>query len=219
MADKYLDGIMNRDNDDSFESESLENVPHPICPLNMYFEGDEDKCDVAKCDYGEGTRSCTEACKIHVKELQKEIDKGKVKEEKLLNDDKAILPGSGISYHQFKKPDSRILKTFDSPNTKRKFTVVFSTKELTALCPLTGMPDYYTLEISYVPNKKCIESKSAKFYFHSFRDAGMFIEALTNKIADDWDKVCMPKYLKVTNTMASRGGIPITVIVERGKKA
>jgi len=138
-------------------------------------------------------------------------------DEQLLNNAESLLPGSGIPFHQFKEPDSRILGTFDSPE-KKLFTVVFSTKELTALCPLTGMPDYYTLEISYIPNKKCIESKSAKFYFHSFRDTGMFIEALTNKIADDWYNVCMPRYLKVTNTMNARGGIPITVVVVRGVK-
>ena len=138
-------------------------------------------------------------------------------DEKLLNDDKAILPGSGISYHQFKEPDARILKTFESPEKNLPFSITFSTKELTALCPLTGMPDYYTLEISYVPAEKCVESKSAKFYFHSFRDAGMFIEKITNKIANDWYITCAPRYLKVTNTMNARGGIPITVVVERGK--
>jgi len=139
-------------------------------------------------------------------------------EQKLLEDSKAMEPGSGVSFHQFKEPDARILKTFDSPEQTLSFIVTFSTKELTALCPLTSMPDYYMLEIEYMPNQLCIESKSAKFYFHSFRDAGMFIEALTNKIADDWNKICKPKYLKVTNTMAARGGIPITVVVERGCK-
>ena len=147
--------------------------------------------------------------------MKKENPKKETRDEKLLNDDKAILPGSGISYHQFKEPDARILKTFDSPEKKLPFAITFSTKELTALCPLTGMPDYYTLEINYIPAEKCVESKSAKFYFHSFRDAGMFIEALTNKIADNWVAACAPKYLKVKNTMNARGGIPITVEVER----
>jgi len=142
-------------------------------------------------------------------------NKHKVSEERLLNDNKGLLPGNGISYHQFKEPDARILKTFENPKKEMTYTVIFSTKELTALCPLTGMPDYYTLEISYQPDEKCIESKSAKFYFHSFRDMGMFIEALTNKIADDWQKVCNPKYIKVVNTMNARGGIPITVTAVR----
>ena len=137
-------------------------------------------------------------------------------EQHLLKDEKALLPGRGVSYHQFSKSDYRILKTFDNPSLI-PYTVEISTNELTSSCPLTGMPDFYTLHISYTPDTKCIESKSAKFYFHSFRNEGMFIEALTNKIADDWVKACHPMYLKVRNTMNPRGGIPITVEVERRK--
>jgi len=91
-----------------------------------------------------------------------------ITDQDLFDDSNLVLPGSGISFHQFEKPDSRILKTFDAPSDK-KFTVVFSTKELTALCPLTKMPDYYTFEIQYIPKKKCIESKSAKLYYESSR--------------------------------------------------
>lgn len=71
MTDAYLEGIMNRDNPDR----KNDNAPYPICPINMYFEGDEDRCDVLHCDFNTETRSCTEACKIDVKDLQKEIDK------------------------------------------------------------------------------------------------------------------------------------------------
>jgi len=136
-------------------------------------------------------------------------------EEKLVNDDKALLPGSGITWHQFSEPDYRILKTFNNPEKKSLYTVKISTTELTALCPLTSFPDYYTLYIEYIPDKRCIESKSAKFYFHSFRNYGAFIETLANRIADDWVKACSPKYLKVDLTMNARGGIPINVVVER----
>jgi len=136
-------------------------------------------------------------------------------EKDLLNNDKSLLPGGGISWHQFKEPDSRILRTFNNPKPGLDYEVIFSTQELTALCPLTSMPDFYTLRISYVPNLKCIESKSAKFYFHSYRNYGAFIETLANKIADDWQKVCSPNHLKVELTMAARGGIPITVVVGR----
>lgn len=70
MADAYLEGIMNRDNEDN---KSLNNVPHPICPINMYFEGDEDRCDTSKCDFED--RSCTEACRIGGEERLKELPK------------------------------------------------------------------------------------------------------------------------------------------------
>lgn len=208
--------------------EDLSNVPHPICPLNMYFEGDEDKCDTSKCDFDTERGGCTEACKkikpfpaIGTPEDQEReaLNQDRApREERLLDDDKALLPGGGISWHQFKEPDCRILKTFDNLKKDISYTIDISTTELTALCPLTGFPDFYKLVISYTPDEKCIESKSAKFYFHSFRSYGGFIETLANKIADDWVKICNPKWVKVDLTMNPRGGIPITVVVERDKR-
>ncbi len=132
----------------------------------------------------------------------------------LLMYEKSLLPGMGVSWFDFDTPDFRILRTFDSPSSEH-FRVVVSTEELTALCPLTGFPDFYDVHVEYVPKQKCIESKSAKFYFQSFRGSGMFIETLTNRIADDWAKACNPKYVQVTCTMKARGGIPITVVAER----
>lgn len=142
-------------------------------------------------------------------------DSKKEFEQYLLRDDEALLPGKGVSWYQFSKPDYQILKTFDNPNMGIPYTIEISTTELTSLCPLTGFADFYHLQIIYTPKEKCVESKSAKFYFHSFRSYGAFIETLANKIADDWVMVCNPKYLKVKLTMNPRGGIPITVEVER----
>lgn len=143
-----------------------------------------------------------------------DVERNKV-EENLLKDKEALLPGGGLSYHQFKEPDYRILRTFDNPKQDALYTIEISTDELTSLCPLTGFPDFYHLTIKYVPDKKCVESKSVKFYFHSFRDAGMFIETLANKIADDWVKICKPKFVKVEIRMNPRGGIPISVRIVR----
>jgi len=132
----------------------------------------------------------------------------------LLDDENALLPGRGISWFQFEAPSSKILRTFDSPS-KIDYEVEISSDELTAMCPLTGFPDFYDLKITYAPNKKCIESKSFKFYIGSFRESGMFIETLTNKIADDLVEACNPSWLMVENTMKARGGVPITVTAER----
>ena len=112
---------------------------------------------------------------------------------------------------------SRILRTFTNPTIEYS-QIIISSNELSALCPLTKFPDFYQMRITYAPDKKCVESKSFKFYLHSFRDAGMFIEALTNRIADDFMKVCEPKYLQIVNTMNARGGIPITVTIEKDNK-
>jgi len=74
MVDEYFEGIMNRGEKEMGNS-NIKDVPHPICPLNLYFEGDEDKCDTSKCDFK--NRSCTFACKIDVKELPKEFSNSK----------------------------------------------------------------------------------------------------------------------------------------------
>jgi len=135
----------------------------------------------------------------------------------LLEDNKSLLPGGKVKWYKFKNPDYRILKTFENPG-KSEYVITFETEEISALCPLTGFPDNYHLILHYVPGKKCIESKSAKFYFGSFRDYGAFIEALANRILDDWVLACGPEWIKVDLTMNVRGGIAMTVVKEYGMK-
>lgn len=136
-------------------------------------------------------------------------------EKQLLKNPDSLLPGGGLAWHKFSEPSSEILRTFTNPHIEDDFEVILSSEEFTALCPLTKFPDFYQIEIRYVPNEKCVESKSFKFYIGSFRDYGAFIETLTNRIADDFMEVCNPRSLLVTNTMNARGGVPITVVVER----
>jgi len=152
--------------------------------------------------------------KIRVEAFQKE--KEAITKE-LLSDKNSLLPGSGLTWFQIDEPCADILRTFENPSDL-EYEVILSSEELTAMCPLTGFPDFYNLEITYSPDKKCIESKSFKFYIGSFREAGMFIETLTNKIANDIMIACNPNYLCVSNTMKARGGVPITVVAERYKK-
>lgn len=127
---------------------------------------------------------------------------------------KTLAPGSGVSYTQFDEPDYRILQLFDAPEGRYK--VSFHTAEMTALCPLTGQPDWYDTTVTYIPNTKCIESKSAKHYFGSFRNKGAFIETVAKIVIDDWVKACKPQYVKVDITMNSRGGVGMTVVREYG---
>lgn len=132
-------------------------------------------------------------------------------EKKLLNSPSALMPGSGLSWYKFRKPNYKILKTFDNPSCDESI-VTFTTNELTALCPLTGFADFYNLKIEYIPDKKCIESKSAKFYFGSYRDKGGFIENLANNILADWVRASDPIYVKIDITMNVRGGVGINVV-------
>ena len=88
------------------------------------------------------------------------------------------------------------------------------TDEFTAVCPWTGLPDYGTLDISYVPAQSCIELKSLKYYLMSFRDVGIVQEHAANRILKDLVALCRPHSMKVTLDYRVRGGIHATVSVK-----
>jgi len=106
------------------------------------------------------------------------------------------------------------LATFTNPKQDREYTITFDTSEVTSLCPLTGQPDFYRITITYRPNRHCLESKSLKLYLFSFRQSGMFAEAMANRMLDDLVKVCRPRWMQVENVMNPRGGIGLRVRVE-----
>ena len=90
--------------------------------------------------------------------------------------------------------------------------------EFTCLCPQTGQPDFATLYIDYVPDRKCVELKSLKLYVWSYRSKGAFHEAVTNRILDDLAKATRPRYMRLTAKFYVRGGIFTTVIAESQQK-
>ncbi len=115
------------------------------------------------------------------------------------------------------RPEEAELDTFENKCQHRKYTVTFDCPEFTNICPVTGQPDFAHLVITYVPDKKCIESKSLKLYLASFRNIGIFHETVTNKILDDIIKAAEPYEAKVTGDFNTRGGISIQVIAEHQK--
>lgn len=110
------------------------------------------------------------------------------------------------------------LDTFRSPRPGRPFEVVFTTEEFTCLCPLTGQPDFAHISVRYQPDQLCVESKSLKLYFWSFRDRGAFHEAVTNQILDDLVKAVQPFWMRVEGDFLIRGGIRTVVVAEHGEK-
>jgi 7-cyano-7-deazaguanine reductase len=106
------------------------------------------------------------------------------------------------------------LETFDNPMPTRDYTIRIDVPEFTCLCPKTGQPDFATLKIEYVPEKRCVELKSLKLYVWSFRDEGAFHEAVTNRILDDLVKVTQPRFMRLTADFNVRGGIYTTVVAE-----
>ena len=107
------------------------------------------------------------------------------------------------------------LETFPNPQPARDYTIRMRIPEFTCLCPLTGQPDFATLDLAYVPDARCVELKSLKLYIWSFRDRGVFHEAVTNEIADYLAGELEPRYLRLEARFKVRGGIHTRVIVER----
>jgi len=107
--------------------------------------------------------------------------------------------------------DRARLEAFANPHPERDYWIRFDCPEFTALCPITGQPDFGEIIIRYVPNKKCIESKSLKLYLFSFRNEGAFAESIVNRVLDDLVRACKPRKAVVIGEFTPRGGIGITV--------
>ena len=111
------------------------------------------------------------------------------------------------------------IETFPNPFPGRDYNIDMECPEFTCLCPKTGQPDFGILDISYIPDKLCIELKSLKVYLTSYRNEGGFHEKVVNIILDDLVSACKPKKMKIVGDFNVRGGIHTTVTVEHfGKK-
>jgi 7-cyano-7-deazaguanine reductase len=126
----------------------------------------------------------------------------------LLGRSEAKLPAS---------PAEARLESFPNP-ARRDYRIHFETDDFTSLCPITGQADFARIDIDYVPDRLCIESKSLKFYLASYRNERAFNEAVTNRILDDFVRACMPREVIVTAQFSARGGIALTVRAEHPDK-
>ncbi len=109
---------------------------------------------------------------------------------------------------------SRRMDTFANPKKGRDYEIEISYPEFTCVCPMTGQPDFAAMRISYVPDQVCVELKSLRNYLWSYRNKGVFHEAVTNKIADDLIRLLQPRWLLVEAEFQARGGLSTTVRVE-----
>ena len=120
-----------------------------------------------------------------------------------------LLGNSGTDYPA--TPDEARLEAFENAHPDRDYWVHLDCPEFTALCPITGQPDFATLTIRYVPDKLCVESKALKLYLGAFRNTGTFHEAVVNRILDDLVAAIHPRQATVKGRFNPRGGIAITV--------
>lgn len=99
------------------------------------------------------------------------------------------------------------LEWFENRTQTRRYTIEFACPEFTCICPRSGFPDFATIKIKYVPDKKCVELKSLKLYINGFRNQYVFHEDVTNRILDDLVALLDPWYIEVVGDFSVRGNI------------
>lgn len=109
------------------------------------------------------------------------------------------------------------LIVFPNPYPKREYVITHSNPEFTSVCPVTGLPDFGEIEVVYVPDELCVELKSLKYYFLSFRNKGIFYESVINEILEDLASAMNPRWIEVTGEFSTRGGIHSTVVAKYSK--
>jgi 7-cyano-7-deazaguanine reductase len=114
---------------------------------------------------------------------------------------------------EFQRMSSSTIETFPNPRPGRDFEIAMECPEFTSVCPKTGLPDFGTIRIHYVPDERCIELKSLKFYLAEFRNRGIFYEHATNQILDDLVEALQPRRITVVGDFSVRGGIKTIVTV------
>jgi 7-cyano-7-deazaguanine reductase len=113
---------------------------------------------------------------------------------------------------------SKDLQVFANPAPERDYVIRFDVPEFTCLCPLTGQPDFAHFTIEIVPDRLCVELKSLKLYFWSYRNEGAFHEKVTNTIVDDLVRAIEPRFIRLAADWYVRGGIRTYVTAEHRKK-
>jgi len=107
--------------------------------------------------------------------------------------------------------DAKLPKIETFPNQFKDYEITIVEPEFTSVCPKTGLPDFGTITIKYIPNKYCPELKSLKMYFNAYRNVGIFMENSTNRILKDFVAACKPKKASITGDFNPRGGIKTVV--------
>jgi 7-cyano-7-deazaguanine reductase len=116
-----------------------------------------------------------------------------------------------------RKPNKTFI-SFPNPNPGRDYLIHMQIPEFTCLCPMTGQPDFATIALDYIADRRCVELKSLKLYIWSYRNEGAFHEAVTNRILDDLVRALAPRFMRVSAKFFVRGGIFTTVVAEHRKR-
>jgi len=109
------------------------------------------------------------------------------------------------------------IETFENRYPGRRYNILIECPEFTSMCPKTGLPDFGTISVNYIPDAQCIELKAFKYYILGYRNIGMFYENIANKILDDIIAAVDPLWIEVTADFTPRGGINTIVTVTHDK--
>ena len=115
-------------------------------------------------------------------------------------------------------PDKFKLDSVKNPHPDSDYSIRLTAPEFTSICPITSQPDFGNVIVDYIPNEMILESKSFKLFLFSFRSYGGFHEDCTVKIAKKIINCIKPKWIRVASFWNPRGGIPIDVFIQKGKK-
>lgn len=107
--------------------------------------------------------------------------------------------------------DARVLETFPYEYVGKDIIITIDTDEFTAVCPWSGLPDFATIKVDYIPARVCIELRSFKYYLLSYRNVGIYQEHVANRILEDLVRCSAPKWMKVTADYRIRGGVHTVV--------
>ncbi|MCI0482612.1 MAG: preQ(1) synthase [Candidatus Dadabacteria bacterium] len=110
------------------------------------------------------------------------------------------------------------VETWKNQFPDRDYVIQIDIPEFTCICPKTGLPDFASIVVRYVPDEVCLELKSLKYYTLFFRNVGIFNENVVNRMLDDFVRSCKPRWMEVSGEFNARGGIKTTVVVEHGER-
>lgn len=124
---------------------------------------------------------------------------------------KSLYEGLQSKVRALKAP---IIETWKNQYPDRDYVITIDIPEFTCICPKTGLPDFATIVIKYIPDVLCVELKSLKYYTIFYRNVGIFNENVVNKMLDDLVKSCKPRWMELVGEFNARGGIKTTVHAE-----
>ncbi len=111
-----------------------------------------------------------------------------------------------------------LLEFFDNPHPGRNYEIVHIAPEFTSVCPKTGQPDFGTVIVRYIADRKCVELKSLKMYLQNYRQCGIFYEDITNVLLDDLVGVLEPRWIEIVTKWRPRGGLRSIIRAQQGKR-